>query len=294
MTTSDDAADAAGASGAACLNCGASAPGRYCPQCGQETNLVLPSATAFVREAAGRYVAFDGRMWRTLGNLLLRPGYLTREYFAGRRRRYVRPAKLFITLSIAMFAVFHLAGHAPGFMIKDSASPGSKAATGSSNLDDVLGANASPWLVPLRRQLEAFNRLPRDAQAAQIYYGVLRYAPYAAIALLPVYALLLQLVFLGSTRRCPTRPRRYAAHVVFAAHCHAFLFVIGMLYALVPRFLHGPLVLWAIAYGVVAMKTVYGGRWSGAVLRNAVVGVIYLVFFGIAMAGLVVAAIALR
>ena len=43
------------------------------------------------------------------------------------------------------------------------------------------------------------------AKAEQIYYGMLRYAPYAAIALLPVYALLLQLSFVGSARRYPGR-----------------------------------------------------------------------------------------
>jgi hypothetical protein len=36
----------------------------------------------------GRYVALDGRLWRTLGALLFRPGFLTREYLAGRRRRF--------------------------------------------------------------------------------------------------------------------------------------------------------------------------------------------------------------
>ncbi|HEY7945529.1 MAG TPA: DUF3667 domain-containing protein, partial [Casimicrobiaceae bacterium] len=292
MMTPDDAA---GASGASCRNCGAAAPETYCPQCGQETNLVLPSATAFVREAAGRYVAFDGRMWRTLGNLLLRPGFLTREYFAGRRRRYVRPAKLFITLSIAMFAVFRIVGHAPLLIEGDAVESGSEAKPGKSdrgpnagipldsdlNLDFGLGAGASQRLAPLRRRLDAFNRLPREAKGEQLYYGVLRYAPYASIVLLPVYALLLQLSFVGGARRHPGRPRRYAAHLVFAAHCHAFLFVIGMLYAVVAQPLHAPLVVWAIAYGVVAMKNVYRVRWIGAVLRSALIDVVYLVFYGL-------------
>lgn len=125
--------DSAGAAAATCRNCGASSPGRYCPQCGQETNLALPSAAAFLREATGRYVAFAGRMWRTLGNLVLRPGLLTREYLAGRRRRYVRPAKLFIALSIMMFAVFHLGGHPPGVMETDAIRSESEAKPGASD-----------------------------------------------------------------------------------------------------------------------------------------------------------------
>ena len=72
-----------------CNNCGGDASGNYCADCGQESSLALPTAGRFLREAAGRYVAFDGRMWRSLYALAFRPGFLTREYLGGRRRRYV-------------------------------------------------------------------------------------------------------------------------------------------------------------------------------------------------------------
>ena len=291
----------------ACRNCGAPAPGNYCPACGQETDLALPSATNFLREAAGRYVALDGRMWRTLFNLMLRPGFLTREYFAGRRRRYVRPAKLFITLSIAMFAVFRYAGHAP-MLVEASATgkvdaaaleranreAGAAGLSISPDFDLDLDVGAWPRLAPLRRRIEAFNRLPREEKSAQIFSGTLRYAPYAAIGLLPVYALLLQIAYAGSGRRHPLRPRRYAAHLVYAAHNHAFLFVLGILFALLPSPLRTPLALWALGYGIVSMHVVYGGRWSGVLARALMTGVAYSFFFVLAIAALVVAAITLR
>jgi hypothetical protein len=82
----------------ACRNCGASVTGDYCAACGQETRVRLPTARVFLREATGRYVALDGRLWRTLAALLVRPGFLHREYMVGRRRRYIRPARLFLVL----------------------------------------------------------------------------------------------------------------------------------------------------------------------------------------------------
>ena len=91
-----------------CRNCGAPAPGAYCPACGQETRARLPTFAQFMREAAGRYVALDGRLWRTLGPLVFRPGFLTREYFAGRRRRYIRPARLFLVSSVLLFAALRI------------------------------------------------------------------------------------------------------------------------------------------------------------------------------------------
>jgi hypothetical protein len=90
---------------AICRNCGAPTAGAFCPRCGQETNLRLPTLREFLREAAGRYVAFDGRFWRTLIALAFRPGRLTREYFAGRRRRYIRPARLYLFATLVFFAV---------------------------------------------------------------------------------------------------------------------------------------------------------------------------------------------
>ena len=88
-----------------CRNCGASVAGKFCPQCGQETELRLPTLREFLREAAGRYVALDGRLWRTVQPLVMRPGFLTREYLAGRRRRYIRPARLYLFATLIFFAV---------------------------------------------------------------------------------------------------------------------------------------------------------------------------------------------
>ena len=45
----------------------------------------------------------DSRILRTLGPLLFKPGYLSEEYFAGRRVRYVSPVRLFVFLSIFAF-----------------------------------------------------------------------------------------------------------------------------------------------------------------------------------------------
>src|ERR1700681_1651494 len=91
-----------------CRNCGSTVDGAYCATCGQETKLGLPTLREFLREAAGRYVALDGRFWRTVFALLARPGFLTREYLAGRRRRYIRPARLYLFATLIFFAVTRL------------------------------------------------------------------------------------------------------------------------------------------------------------------------------------------
>ena len=287
-----------------CRNCGAEAPGMFCPACGQETSLALPTVRAMLREAAGRYVAFDGRMWRTLFALVSRPGFLTREYLAGRRRRYIRPGRLFLVLSIGLFALLRMVG-GPTQLFEADAAPGKGdkvTASGASrkahtDLSDLLGdvVGDEPGVQPLRDRADQFNKLTRQQQMDQIGAGMLRYGPYAMIALLPLFALLMKIVYLGRARRYPDRPRRYAAHLVFGAHNHAFLFLVVALYVLLPK---GPardiVALWAIVYLLLSMRAVYGGRWSGVVVRASIIFLVYSVFFGLVVAGLVVAAILIR
>jgi hypothetical protein len=287
-----------------CRNCGAEAPGTFCPACGQETSLALPTVRAMLREAAGRYVAFDGRMWRTLFALVSRPGFLTREYFAGRRRRYIRPARLFLVLSIGLFALLRMVGGPTQLFEADGApGKGDKAtATGEgrkahTDLSELLGevVGDEPGVQPLRDRAELFNKLTRQQQIDQIGAGMLRYGPYAIIALLPLFALLMKILYLGRARRYPDRPRRYAAHLVFGAHNHAFLFLVVALYVLVPEgSVRAALVVWALVYLLLAMRAVYGGRWSGIVVRASILFLVYSVFFGLVVAGLVVAAILIR
>jgi hypothetical protein len=287
-----------------CRNCGAEAPGTFCPACGQETSLALPTVRAMLREAAGRYVAFDGRMWRTLFALVARPGFLTREYFAGRRRRYIRPGRLFLVLSIGLFALLRMVGGPNQLFEADAAADkGDKvAATGESrkahtDLSDLLGnvVGDEPGVQPLRDRADQFNKLTRQQQLDQIGAGMLRYGPYAMIALLPLFALLMKILYLGRARRYPDRPRRYAAHLVFGAHNHAFLFLVVALYVLLPEgSVRAALVVWALVYLLLAMRAVYGGRWSGIVVRASLIFFVYSVVFGLVVAGLVVAAILIR
>jgi hypothetical protein len=97
--------------GVCCRDCGSSFPGgaNFCPQCGQETRIRLPRVFDFLREAADETIGFSGRLPRTLGLLLFRPGRLTVEYIDGRRQRYVRPMRLYLSVSLVFFALLGIA-----------------------------------------------------------------------------------------------------------------------------------------------------------------------------------------
>ena len=299
-----------------CANCGASARARYCAECGQDTRERLPTFVQFMREATGRYLAFDGKLWKTLFPLLFRPGFLTRAYLEGKRRRFIGPARLFLISSLVLFAVLRFAAESMNVLDLDtalqteagqsanSAKPAAQPRSKTQNedlvvLDDDLNLSmgALPESVgsPLKKRIDRFNKLPRDQKIEQLLAGTTRYGPYAMFVLLPAFAALLKIAYLGRRRRYPGRPRLYGEHLVFAAHNHAFVFVAAILLFTVPIALVRQLIaLWTVVYLAWSMHSVYGGSWFGIAVRGFTLFVVYLVLFALVTLGLLVAAILLR
>lgn len=82
---------------------------------------------------------------------------------------------------------------------------------------------------------------------------------------------------------------------MFGAHNHAFLFLAATALALVDFGpLRATLLAWMAIYALVSMKVVYGGGWPGIVLRAIVLMIAYMLFFALAVAALLVAAVTLR
>lgn len=111
MSEHDIGAEKAGNEQAAqrrCENCGKPLLGEYCYACGQPVKGLVRHFTSIVGDVADTVFDWDARTPRTLWPLFARPGFLTCEYFAGRRVRYVSPVRLFFLLSIVTFFVAQL------------------------------------------------------------------------------------------------------------------------------------------------------------------------------------------
>src|SRR4249920_3115859 len=91
-----------------CANCGAPLSGRYCAACGQRHEPHIHSVAHFAAEGFESISHADSRLWRTLWYLLARPGFLTREFFAGRRMSYLPPFRLYLVISLLFFLVVGL------------------------------------------------------------------------------------------------------------------------------------------------------------------------------------------
>jgi len=86
-----------------CLNCGAEVNGRYCGQCGQENIEPKETFGSLVHHFVGDITHYDTKFFITLKYLLFKPGYLTKEYTAGRRNKYLDPIRTYVFVSLLFF-----------------------------------------------------------------------------------------------------------------------------------------------------------------------------------------------
>lgn len=276
---------------ATCGNCGARIGGAYCPVCGQDTKLEPPTVAEYFHELLEHFVQFDGKLWRTLWPLFFVPGKLPQDYLANKRARYVKPLKLYFVAIAFAFATFQLLGWdlglrfgGPGFHLSFyllQQVPPSTAVT-----RDRISADSVPWVLehvdtPGIRRLKALT--PEEQLKVTRERGI-HYLPYLTLALVPLFAALLQWVY-------RSRRRRYVAHLVFGLYAHSFLLLIFVIEAKLPWPLATMLSMWAIVYYALSLKRVYGGTWSETIGRGTLLTILYFsTFFAI---GLLVTVLAL-
>ena len=90
-----------------CLNCGATVEARYCSRCGQENIEPKESVGHLIGHFFADITHYDSKLFITLKDLVFRPGYLTREYAAGRRTRYLNPIRMYVFISAIFFLVLY-------------------------------------------------------------------------------------------------------------------------------------------------------------------------------------------
>ena len=255
----------------ACRNCGTPAGGKFCPECGQTTAPHPPTAREFLQELLENQVALNGAIWKTLRKLVV-PGQLTLEYFAGRRRRYVPPLRLYLTASLIFFLVAKV--FMPGDTLQVKVS---KSVAGKGPIALQCDADDSICQALEKRLREHFERMTQAQANEFLVQRVVTSFPYAMFLLVPLFALLTRAAYWN-------RPFNYGEHLVFAFHVHTFVFLLG---AIVGPFAKPMLVTIPSAiYLAIAMRTVFGGRTWPFIARFVAVFVAYflVLMFSIALA----------
>lgn len=156
-----------------CANCGTELKGPFCHACGQSTKHVLKHLPALAEDALDLVFNIDGRIMHTIPALYLRPGFLTCEYFAGRRARYIPPFRLMFFLSVLAFLViqFDVSLATRHAVITPDAIEGNTPAEVRANLqkaqDQIAAARNQPGMPEIGRQALDISERSLRAQANQ-------------------------------------------------------------------------------------------------------------------------------
>jgi len=276
-----------------CANCGqpfVPERRRFCPECGQETRVLPPTLGEFLQQFGGAYFSTEGALWRTLKLLLTQPGELTRQYLAGRRKHYVLPLRLYLSVSLVFLLLARFVGGVE--VVRGLDRPDLQAAEQGALPTLVL--SAPPLHLGIREGRFVCEFIPTPvcallrARAAPDTHTLLRkvrlanervWANFGAVmfVLLPMFTLCLALANLGSGMR-------YTEHLVFALHLHAFWFMALAVMRVSPE----P-VVWLgaavmVGYTALAGGRVYGGRWLPRLLRALAMSLMYMAVLAVTLA----------
>jgi hypothetical protein len=277
--------------GTACANCGAVLEGPYCHTCGQLAEDFHRSLGRLVGELFEGLLDFDGRIWRTLPRLVLKPGRLTRDYLDGHRAVQIPPLRLFLVALLLVFLLGSLGGGSPVSTSTDKSGkddnlhvvvrdPRAHAPTDKDvNIDLGGGKGAKAGATWLKSRIIAAAHDPERFVTVMEAWG-----HRLAILMLPIGAGLLGLLFVFQ--------RRFFLydHLIFTMHSLSFQGLLLSGYFLVKLALPGVaglLLLAAPVHLFVHMRGVYGRSVIGTLARMSVLFVGSLIGFGLLMLALV-------
>jgi hypothetical protein len=358
--------------GQSCANCRTPLQGPFCHVCGQPERTPMRELTALTNDAIEYVLDVDARVWKTLRDLIFRPGRLTEAYLAGQRMSFVRPLRLYLVASAVLFLVVGMGTEVPiqidGVTDETEAVESAAAADAGARLAAATAAMTAATTAEERalRQQEmeqATRELQQAAEAARAAAGesgepqaerkpitfnfndeqwhrtdnplvfeplpawaneaindyleiirhnlelvrsdpkrlgeaFLRVLPQSLFVLLPIFALLLKIVFVF-------KRRLYLEHLMVALHSHTFIYfaiVLAMTLQWIdggwPQawpnpfgFLFALTVAWIPINLFLTQKRVYRQGWFGAIVAYSVIGLLYTVLFALVAVGALVASL---
>lgn len=228
-----------------CTNCGADSADIYCPRCGErQPGHHDLSVAHFAHDVFHEIAHVDSKLFTTLRDLVAKPGFLTEEYFAGRKSRYIPALRLFLTLFALQFLAFTIYTPAAIYRVRSL----EKFTNGAALEKLIQRASLKRHVTPEAFEEQLDERWHHNYSLLQLFniLGV---------------ALVLKLLYY----------RRYLAeHLVFAAHFLAFSYIVTLvvdwpIYAvagfhpgLVQKAVSAVTIIIALVYLFIAQRRFYG------------------------------------
>lgn len=213
-----------------CQNCSAELHGEFCSNCGQRNKNFHVPIKELAHEFSDEFLSFDDRLLRSLKPFLLKPGFLTLEYLSGKRKQYISPFKLYFFISFLFFFLIALNDpdttyvRSGNIVTNDSV----KISSGMDTIYALVNGKKSGFKFTIADSVKSQKMFGRGFSSGlrkmkdnpQLFFDKMKeYRPKIIFVLLPVFALLLKMLYFRSKVL-------YVRHLVFAFYFHAFVFFI--------------------------------------------------------------------
>jgi hypothetical protein len=231
-----------------CQSCGTTYEGNYCPRCGQSARVGRFSFKTALLLFLDIWGMGNRGMFRSFRDLLLRPGYMIRDYVSGRQSAYFPPFKMFFILTTLSLLLSH------GFSLdlEKTDNEGMKVEVSnkdqqSDDNDDLITKNGKPLtsttLNSIQKGTKLLQALDRKSPALSSFLLLVLLSA-------PLYLFL---------RRCPNIPDlRYSEHLVALVYTANMYSIYRSLGILMPPFIENLLQIVAIVMIFYAMKQFTG------------------------------------
>jgi uncharacterized membrane protein len=238
-----------------CLNCGAEVTGKFCPECGQENVDSNENFFHLVGHYTADFFHFDSKIPRSVILLLTKPGFLTKEYWQGRRIRYIHPLRLFLFISVlfvASAAFYHQHFRKSGKAVVI-------VGVGQTTAEEQLETEHVKKIV---QELQGLASIGKDR-----FFNDLKYISFL---MLPIYAFVFQILY----RR---KKRFYMNHLVYTLHLQSFGYALVAVAMLIPfLFRHSrSIVEWVtvmvlLVYMAQSLRYLYGQSWPKTIVKSII------------------------
>ena len=274
-----------------CKHCGTTYQGNYCPRCGQSRVVSQITKRGFVSAFMEAYPQLASTFFRTILQLLYRPGYMIRDYFHGHRVIYSGPFKTFIVIvsiyvlcmtiiggtgrsqnNFLNFEVSNVAPHTE--LAQKIAKPSGKVATILNKINHIKSVETEVsherWIGPLWTMLK---KKTQEQGALYLFFCV------------PLLAWAAKRAFRKSN--FDGRQIIYAEHFMIFTYLYAINICFSLLYFLIHILASGkgsetyPTAI-ILFYLVWTYKGIYGWKWKEALRQAIHLAAWALLFFTIA------------
>ena len=236
-----------------CLNCGENVTGKFCSNCGQENVETHESFLHLTFHTIGDFFHFDSKFFRSLIPLITNPGFLTKEYWAGRRMHYIHPLRLFFFITIVMVII----ANAYYKKFEQQIKAEKVVRTESGGRDDTRDP------ATIERQNKKLA-----AGVDKTFDYAANYLKYLSFLLLPLYALGFKMLYFR-------HKRFYVEHLVYTLHLQSFVYFIVSLVLIVPLFITPAARNWYMfvillslaVYMLLSLRKIYKQSWIKTILK---------------------------